>query len=75
MVGMDVGRILEQLHQELVQIDAAIFSLERLLKGSRRRGRPPAWLAAVRRGEIPSNDNRSRKPNKKSAGRRPFSTN
>lgn len=49
---MDVTRILEQLHQELARIDAAIFSLERLLKGTKRRGRPPAWLVALREGEL-----------------------
>jgi hypothetical protein len=43
---MDIGKVLAQLHQELANLNAAILSLERLQqRNSRRRGRPPAWLA------------------------------
>ena len=49
---MDVSRILAELHQELVRVDAAIASLEGLAAGTRRRGRPPRWLKAIRAGKI-----------------------
>ena len=47
---MDVTKILEELKQEREQIDEAILTLERLARGrGRRRGRPPSWLAEIRR--------------------------
>ena len=56
---MDVNKILVELRQERQQIEEAIISLERLARGrGRRRGRPPAWLAAAtqkRRGRPPKN--------------------
>ena len=46
---MDVNKILNELRQERLQIEEAILSLERLARGrGRRRGRPPAWLSAVK---------------------------
>ena len=45
---MDITKILEDLRQERDQLEEAILSLERLAAGGRRRGRPPAWIAAVR---------------------------
>ena len=46
---MDVNKIVFELRQERQQIEEAILSLERLARGrGRRRGRPPAWLSAVR---------------------------
>ncbi len=45
---MDITKILEELRQERDQLDEAILSLERLAAGGRRRGRPPAWIAAVK---------------------------
>jgi hypothetical protein len=44
---MDIAKVLSQLREELQAIDAAIISLERLQSGAKRRGRPPASLAAV----------------------------
>jgi hypothetical protein len=47
---MDVVKILADLRQEREQIEEAIMTLERLARGrGRRRGRPPAWLAAVKK--------------------------
>ena len=44
---MDVLKILTELRQEREQLEEAILSLERLARGrGRRRGRPPAWMAA-----------------------------
>jgi hypothetical protein len=45
---MDLAKVIRQLHEELDNLDAAILSLEKLQETSRRRGRPPAWLAEVK---------------------------
>ncbi|MEI9970767.1 MAG: hypothetical protein WDO73_01245 [Ignavibacteriota bacterium] len=42
---MDLTKVLAQLREELENLDAAIFSLERLQSEGRRRGRPPKALA------------------------------
>jgi len=60
---MDVTKILGELRQERDQIAEAILSLERLAQGQgRRRGRPPAWMAAIstkrRRGRPPGSKNK-----------------
>ena len=65
---MDVSKILAELREERQQIEEAIVSLERLARGrGRRRGRPPAWLAAAgeaarvegkRRGRPPGSKNK-----------------
>jgi hypothetical protein len=64
-VAMDVLKMLTDLRQEREQIEEAIVTLERLARGrGRRRGRPPAWLAALkRRGRPPG----SRSKNKEAA--------
>jgi hypothetical protein len=46
---MDLAKVLLQLREELAALDAAIISLERLHQGGRRRGRPPEWLAEIKR--------------------------
>ena len=47
---MDVLKMLVELRSEREQIEEAIVTLERLARGrGRRRGRPPAWLAAIKR--------------------------
>jgi hypothetical protein len=49
---MDVMKILNDLRQEREIIEEAIITLERLAKGQgKRRGRPPAWMAALREKE------------------------
>ncbi len=48
---MDITKILEDLRQERTQLEEAIMSLERLAAGGKRRGRPPAWIAAVKERE------------------------
>jgi hypothetical protein len=51
---MDITKILEELRQEREQVDEAILTLERLVRGrGRRRGRPPAWLAEIRKKTRP----------------------
>jgi len=59
---MDVLKMLADLRQEREQIEEAIMTLERLARGrGRRRGRPPAWMAAIkRRGRPPGSKNKSK---------------
>jgi hypothetical protein len=59
---MDVLKMLTELRNEREQIEEAIVTLERLARGrGRRRGRPPAWLAALkRRGRPPGKGNKSK---------------
>ena len=59
---MDVLKMLSDLRQEREQIEEAIVTLERLARGrGRRRGRPPAWMAAIKkRGRPPGSKNKSR---------------
>ena len=52
---MEVTKIIAELRKERDQIEEAIISLERLARGSgARRGRPPAWLTAAKKGSRPS---------------------
>jgi hypothetical protein len=47
---MDIMKMLDELRQEREAIEEAILTLERLANGQgRRRGRPPAWMTALRR--------------------------
>lgn len=47
---MDVTKILAELRLEREQIEEAILTLERLAKGrGRRRGRPPKWMAEIKK--------------------------
>ena len=63
---MDISKILADLRQEHEQLGEAILSLERLaLGGAKRRGRPPAWMAAARNTEAPKR--RGRPPGSKNA--------
>jgi len=51
---MDISKILAELRQEHEQLEEAILSLERLaIGGAARRGRPPAWLAELRKKRRP----------------------
>jgi hypothetical protein len=58
--AMDVLKMLADLRQEREQIEEAIMTLERLARGrGRRRGRPPAWMSAIkRRGRPPGSKNK-----------------
>jgi hypothetical protein len=60
---MDVSKILAELRAERQQVEEAILSLERLMRGrGHRRGRPPAWMAGEqtqkRRGRPPGSKNK-----------------
>ena len=47
---MDILKMLAELRKEREQIDQPILVLERIAAGqSKRRGRPPAWMTAVKR--------------------------
>ena len=58
---MDLTKMLAELRQEREQIEEAIMSLERLARGrGKRRGRPPAWMSAMkRRGRPPGSKNKT----------------
>ncbi len=52
---MDITKMLAELRQEREAIEEAIITLERLARGrGKRRGRPPAWLAEMRKKEKPA---------------------
>ena len=64
---MDITKILAELRLERAQMEEAILALERLAAGgTRRRGRPPAWMARLkdeavtkrRRGRPPGSKNK-----------------
>jgi DNA invertase Pin-like site-specific DNA recombinase len=59
-IDMDVLKMLADLRQEREQIEEAILTLERLARGrGKRRGRPPAWMSALkRRGRPPGTKNK-----------------
>ena len=60
MKTMDVLKMLADLRHEREQLEEAILTLERLAQGrGKRRGRPPAWMTAVkRRGRPPGSKNK-----------------
>lgn len=68
---MDINKMLVELRQEREQIEEAIMTLERLARGrGRRRGRPPAWMAQVKkRGRPPGSKNRPKTEPKAIAGK------
>jgi hypothetical protein len=57
---MDINKMLAELRAERDQLAEAILIFERLAVGrGRRRGRPPKWMAEVkRRGRPPGSKNR-----------------
>ena len=70
-LAMDVGKILAELKAEREQIEQAIISLERLVRGRvRGPGRPPSWMSdsmPKRRGRPPGSKNKVTAPAKASA--------
>jgi hypothetical protein len=65
--GMDMLKMLADLRQERAAVDEAIIVLERLALGhGKRRGRPPAWMAAAstpkRRGRPAGSKNKPKAP-------------
>jgi hypothetical protein len=50
---MDLEAILKQLREERDQLEVSILAMERLQIGQgKRRGRPPAWLTAVKTAAV-----------------------
>jgi hypothetical protein len=61
---MDINAILTELRQEREQLEEAILALERMQRSAgKRRGRPPAWLAAAVAADMPKR--RGRPPGSK----------
>jgi hypothetical protein len=70
---MDVTKILEELRREREQLEEAILSLERLAVGGKRRGRPPAWIAAAQQeargpGRPPGSKNKKTAKTRRASG-------
>ena len=57
---MDITKMLAELREERERIEQAILVLEQIASGrSRGRGRPPKWMAQLkRRGRPPGSKNR-----------------
>lgn len=68
---MDINKMLAELRVEREQIEEAIMTLERLARGrGRRRGRPPAWMSAIKkRGRPPGSKNRPKNEAKAQANK------
>ena len=49
---MDLSKVLAQLRAERDDLDAAILSLERLQRETRRRGRPPKGLVHLKESAL-----------------------
>jgi hypothetical protein len=62
---MDFVKMVAALREERARLEEVIIALERLARGQgKRRGRPPAWMAAMRtagrrRGRPPGSKNRN----------------
>jgi hypothetical protein len=70
---MDVNRMLADLRQEKIKIDAAIHVIEQLAVGGKRRGRPPAWMTAQRKAAaetsaVATEETTTTRKNKKKTG-------
>jgi hypothetical protein len=49
---MDISKMIAELHAERDQLSEAIAVMERLSFGQgKRRGRPPAWMSALKNGD------------------------
>lgn len=61
---MDIVKMVEALREERARLEEVIIALERLARGQgKRRGRPPAWMTAMRtagrrRGRPPGSKNK-----------------
>jgi len=60
---MEIEKMLKELREEREALETAIIALERIAAGrGKRRGRPPAWLTAVkRRGRPPGSKNKPKR--------------
>ena len=64
---MDILSILAELRSEKERLEEAILTVERLAVGSmtKRRGRPPKWLASVKAESRSSDTGESAEPRKR----------
>ncbi|HLK67945.1 MAG TPA: hypothetical protein VKU19_31145 [Bryobacteraceae bacterium] len=62
---MDLAKVLQQLHEELENLNAAISSLERLQEAGKHRSREQEWM-----GELPASSRPVRKRKKTAGGGR-----
>ena len=61
---MDVDAVLKALYQERELLSQAIVTLENLVRGKKRRGRPPRWLRSP-----PSASSKTGSPSSKTGSR------
>ena len=63
---MDIVKMVDALREERALLEEVIIAMERLARGQgKRRGRPPAWMTAMRnegprRGRSPGSRNRAK---------------
>ncbi len=67
MIGtlyMDITKMIAELRAERAAIDEVLLILEKIAftRGGRGRGRPPAWLTALKRGKAGQNGNGENAP-------------
>ena len=72
LYNMELTKVIEELRQERAAIDEALLALDRIARATagKRRGRPPAWLAAkavAEAGEPPKKRSLSPEVRKKMA--------
>jgi hypothetical protein len=65
---VDLAKVLEQLHEELANLNAAILSLERLQEAGKQRGKQPDWLGEI---TVPARTRAKRQGNSKLKGDAP----
>jgi hypothetical protein len=55
---MELSKVIAELRAERAAIDEALAALDRIARATvgKRRGRPPAWLAAATTGAIPAGE-------------------
>ena len=57
---MDLGKVLQQLHEELDNLNAAIASLERLQEAGRQRSKDQEWIGNMAGAARPGRKRRGR---------------
>jgi hypothetical protein len=70
---MDLAKVLQQLHEELENLNAAILSLERLQESGKSRGKDSAWMGEIS-GDESAVPKRRGRPKTKEVGESPEHT-
>ncbi len=70
---MDLAKVLQQLHEELENLNAAILSLERLQESGKNRGKDSTWIGEIA-GEEAAVQKRRGRPKTREVGGTPEHT-